>query len=102
MKKNYDKNKMHSQFEIGDKVVYYIGKRAYTNLKLRPRFTGPFKVIKLIGDNACRILNEETNETMVCHVKMLKKFNTEYFTPELVFQRTLKQKKKLDSISYRL
>ena len=102
MKKNYDKNKMQSQFEIGDKVVYYIGKRAYTNLKLRPRFTGPFKVIKLIGDNACRILNEDTNETMVCHVKMLKKYNEEYFTPELVFQRTLKQKKKLDSISYRL
>ena len=98
MKKNYDKNKLNRKFQVGDKVMYYVGDRAHTNKKLRARFTGPFKVVKLISDNAVKILNEDTDETMVCHTKMLKLYFDNYFTPESAYARTLKHKQKLDKI----
>ena len=96
MKKNYNKNKLNKEFTIGSKVMYYVGDRAHTSKKLRPRYTGPFIVVDMIGRNAARILNEDTDETMVCHVKMLKLYNEQYFTPLKIYERTIKQKQKLD------
>ena len=99
MKKNYDKTKLDRTLQIGDKVMYYVGDRAHTNKKLRPRYTGPFTVRKIISKNAVQLLNDETHETMVCHVKMLKLYHKQYFTPENQYRLTLKHKQRLDKIS---
>ena len=98
MKLNYNKNKLSNIFNKGDKVLYYIGDRAHTSRKLRPRFSGPF-IVDWVKGNTAQIRNEDTQETMVCHCKMLKRYNPEYFTPEYIFNRTIKQKNKLDKIN---
>lgn len=94
MKRNYDKNKLSNVFTKGDKVVYYIGDRSYPNIRLRPRYSGPFRVIA-ITSNTATIIDDETGHTMVSHIKMLKLYHPEYFTPEYVYNRTIKVKKKL-------
>ena len=79
--------------------MYYVGDRAHTNKKLRPRFTGPFTIVDIISPNAVKILNDDTHETMICHVKMLKIYHKSYFTPENQYRLTLQHKQKLDKFS---
>ena len=97
MAKNFNKHKLANFFQPGDKVVYYIGNRSYTNIKLRPRYSGPFTVVS-ISHNTAKIHNDDTNDTLVCHIKMLKRYIPKYFTPEYIYDRTNKQKINLDKI----
>ena len=88
MKNKYDLDKKEDKFKIGDKVAYYIGDRAYTNKKIHGRFSGPFTIISRIQtgtnpyeSNTVKISNDETKETFCTHIRMLKKYHPNKFTP---------------------
>ena len=95
MKERYDKDKKLDSFVVGDSVAYYIGDRSRKSRKLRSRFSGPFKIVERLSNNTVRIINTDTNEDLRCHVGMLKLYRPEFFTPEMVFNRTQKVKRHL-------
>ena len=95
--KNYDKNRKDDTFDVNDKVVYYVGERNYPMKKIRPRFTGPFTIIKRINHNTVTIYNESTQEELSCHTQKLKKYNVNQFTEENDYLRQLKSQQKLNN-----
>ena len=98
MKRNHDKKKTINplnKYKINDYVAYYVGDRSNTTRKLRQRFTGPWKIIDKINDNTYKLLNEDNNDTMCCHVQMLKKYSKDQFTPLIDYRRSEKEKMKL-------
>ena len=99
MKQNFDQNKTDPTLQINDYVAYYVGDRANTSRKLRRRFTGPWKIINKLNNNTYQILNEDTNETMACHVQMLKRYNKQEFTPLATYEQTENNRRKLDKLN---
>ena len=96
MKKNYDKHRLADKFDVGDYVAYFVGDRSSRSRKLKARYSGPFKLIARVIDNTVRIANEDNGETLDCHVTMLKRYFKEFFTPEMVFNRTQRVKQVLN------
>ena len=65
--------------------------------KIRPRFTGPFTIIKRINHNTVTIYNKSTQEELSCHTQKLKKYNENQFTEENDYLRQLKSQQKLNN-----
>ena len=100
MKRNFDKNKtqiVSDKFAVGDNVAYYVGDRANTTRKLRQRFTGPWTITEKINENTYKIMNKDLKETMCCHVQMLKKYHKQNFTPLIQYERSEKEKNKIQN-----
>ena len=95
--KNYNKKRTDDKLIVNDQVLYYVGERNYPMKKIRPRFTGPFKIIKRINHNTVTIYNESTQEELSCHTQKLKKYNPNQFTEETDYLRQLKQLQKLNN-----
>ena len=77
----YNKHQKPDKFQINDLVMYYVGERQYPMRKIRPRFTGPFKILNRVNHNTVTIYNEDTNEQMTCH--------TNKFTYQIVLKYTI-------------
>ena len=80
MKFYADRNRSEREFDIGDWVYLRLQPYQQTfvtlrrNLKLAPRFFGPFQVISRIGSMAYRLqLPESSQIHLVFHVSQLKK-----------------------------
>ena len=93
----FDRNKKPDKFKIDDQVMYYVGERSYPMKKIRPRFTGPFKIIARINHNTVTIFNEQTDQTISCHTQKLKLYHKNQFTEEQDYLRQLKSLQKLNN-----
>jgi hypothetical protein len=96
MKMNFDLFKYNDDFDINDLVAYYIGDRNYPMKKIRSRFTGPFRITNRLNHNTVVIKDDTTNDTMVCHTQMLKKWHPIEFTNETILLRQLRQDAKIN------
>ena len=92
----YNRHQKQDNFKIDDLVMYYVGERQYPMKTIRPRFTGPFRIIKRINHNTVTIYNEDSNESMTCHTNKLKLFNKNTFMPEHIYLRQLRDIQKLN------
>ena len=79
------------------RIMYYFGERNYPMKKIRPRFTGPFRIIARINENTVKIYNDDTDETISCHTQKLKLYHPNKFTLEQDFIRLLKAQQKLNN-----
>ena len=92
MKEDFDYNKYDPHFEVGDYVAYYVGDRASTMIKLRRRFTGPWKIIQKVSHNTYTIENPQNEDILTCHGAMLKLYDNRQFVPFLQWNATYKEK----------
>ena len=82
MKSDYDKNRTHDEFHVGDEVylstkrhydygnIYYASKHA--SHKFEPRYLGPFKVIQKISSHAYKLeLPPSMRIQPVIHIRYL-------------------------------
>ena len=81
LKDNFDIDKYHDNYSIGDLVAYFTGDRASTNKKLRRRFTGPWKIVDRLRDNVLVIENKTDGERIATHATMLKPYYADHFVP---------------------
>jgi hypothetical protein len=76
MKEQYDfhKDKVKDDFKINEKVMYYIGDKNEELKKIRPKWTGIWKIIERISDNEVSIMNLDSGNTENIHVERLKRY----------------------------
>ena len=91
----YNKHQKPDKLKIDDLVMYYVGERQYPMKKIRPRFTGPFRILNRVNHNTVTIYNEDTNEQLSCHTNKLKKYHPNQFTDEQMYLRQLKTAQKI-------
>ena len=96
----FNKHQKPDKLKIDDQVMYYVGERQYPMRKIRPRFTGPFRILNRVNHNTVTIYNDDTNEQMTCHTNKLKKYHQNQFTDEQSYLRQLKNQQRLSG-SYR-
>ena len=94
MKEQFDIDKYDETHKIGDLVAYYIGDVDVGNKKkLQRKFSGPFKVTKIVRHNTVeieklkqpgdivQIENKITGDKFACHTSMLKLYHRDHFIP---------------------
>ena len=71
---------IESKYEIGDLVVYYIGDRAQSLRKLRAKWSGPWKISKIIYENKIKIVDPKDKKVSAeVHVGRVKPYRKREF-----------------------
>ena len=75
-KDRYDKKATTIKFGVGDFVVIKNGvKKKGKSKKLKPKFTGPFRLIEKVSEVNFRVKNRGEKRGTVIHVNRMKKFD---------------------------
>ena len=73
MKRAYDKHVTSHNFEVGDEVMIWDPpQRKKVSRSFQPKWSGPWKITRLIGNTNCRLENENGGDKYV-HLNTLKK-----------------------------
>ena len=88
-KRYYDQKKKDHKFVIGDRVIYYVGRKPNARSrygKLVSRWDGPFKIINMWNDNknvSLRRIDSEDTRVIRTNTKFIRK----YFVPSDIPQQ---------------
>jgi hypothetical protein len=98
MKEQYDfhKDKVDDDFKINEKVMYYIGDKNEELKKIRPKWTGIWKIIARVSNNEVTIMNLDNGNTDNVHVERLKRYKDFKWLSWKDYNRLIKEKTIVD------